>query len=110
MIYDLDTIKNNVNKVINKELKIKDISFNSNSEIKIFRELLRLKKLQIAKKINRYILRTQLNDFIYNLELRFNNIDKLAFTKNVAMKVNKREGEINSRIVQSKDKRIKLWS
>ena len=74
------------------------------------KELKRLKKLQKNKIINRAIFRASKQELEDKLFYSTYNIDKLAFTKSVAMRVNKHDGEINSRIVQSKYKSIKLWS
>ena len=73
-------------------------------------ELKRLKKLQKNKIINRAIFRASKQALEDELFYSMNNIDKLAFTKNSAIKYNKHDGEINTRIVQSKYKQVKLWS
>jgi len=108
--YTMDELKTLANQFLNKEIKRKNITFYTTTDAKVFDMLVRLKKLQIKKVINRTIARALFFQYCEDLNNKNNNIDILDFTKHTAIKVNKREGEINTRIVGSKDKRVKLWS
>lgn len=116
MVYSIEELKDMARKYISKQVKKKDLGL-KRYDLKVFNKIVELIKLQNKKVINRQLFRVILYEFLDGIDLKVHDIDYLRdvidlYNNNntLATRSNKPNGEINTKIVGSKDKRVSLFA